>query len=96
MTSCDSCGELTRHAVYFDGPYWICCPRCAEGYARRTGNTDNATAKNLALEDARRYAQEAIEAHEVGAMVGLTRDEVDGLIGRGVMLKKGRNGNGRT
>lgn len=52
MTPCDSCGELTRHPCYFDKPYWICCPRCADKRTQETGQLDNATAKNLALEDA--------------------------------------------
>jgi hypothetical protein len=96
MTNCDSCGELTRHARVFEQPYWVCCPRCAASYSKRTGQRDTDTARNLALEEARGRVRDVQEAREVGAMNGLDIATVDALIGMGVYLRKGAKGNGRT
>lgn len=96
MTNCDSCGELTRSALVFERPYWVCCPRCAASYSKRTGQLDNATVKNLALEERKKTARDLQEAYEVGAMNGMDKATVDALVGMGVYLRKGKNGNGRT
>ena len=34
MTSCDDCGQLTRHPEYQRSPYWIRCPRCQDRHER--------------------------------------------------------------